>query len=184
MNQEESKKLLMYLKHNFQHSYKDLDEIGMKILIGSWSRFFSDIPYSVMFTVAEQHALENDFPPTVKQLREKALAIMNPIGIMTPETAWEKALKTVRRFGRYNKDKGMESLINYPSVARALRTVGWDRIGDCPDEKLGFLKNEFTGFFSEVNQEAKQEYLMPKEMLNKIQQIQHARLEHKDDDVS
>jgi hypothetical protein len=175
MNKEETARLLIFIKNHFDFFMKDVDEVGRNMMINSWHSFFHDIPVEVMVKVVQNYILFNEKAPTVKQLREEALKIMNPTSTpLSPELAWEKACRVVtRKFGRYNKKDGMEYLRNeLPAIARAVNAVGWDRICDATDENLAFRKREFIEYYSEVSTEEKQEYIMPKNMLAQLRTLQ------------
>jgi hypothetical protein len=173
MNKEETKGLFLLVKGNYPNAYRDIDEVQLKIMINSWHSFFEDIPVVVMVKVVQKHILKSVYPPSIKELREEALKMVSPTKVDAPEVAWEKAITTVRKFGRYNKEKGYESLS--PSIQRAIRAIGWDRIGDCNDENLGFLQNEFMKLYVEIDPATRDEYLLPKGMLQKINQISNQK---------
>lgn len=173
MKKEEIKGLLWLLRDNYPHVYKDLDEVRMKMLVNSWLSFFEDIPAGVMFKVAQMHVLNSDYPPTVKQLREAAIKILNPTSIISPEMAWEQSIKTIRKFGRYQKDDGMATLT--PSMQRTVNAIGWDRMCNCLDADLGYLKLDFIKLYDEVDFDDKQKTIMPSRILEQLQAMNKQR---------
>jgi hypothetical protein len=183
MNKDETARLLIFIKNHFEFFMNGTDEIGQNMMINSWHSFFEDIPVEVMVKVVQKHILTHDKAPTVKQLREEAVKLMNPVGApLSPEMAWEKGRKTVVSFGRYNKDRGMERLREIdPAIARAINAVGWERICDATDETLAFRKREFVDYYSETTEHEKQEFIMPQNILGRIREIQAQQLEAKDE---
>lgn len=173
MNKDETARLLMFIKNHYEYFAWDSDEIGRNMMINSWHSFFEDIPVEVMVKVVQNHILTNDKAPTVKQLREQALKLINPISApLSPEMAWEKGRRTVISFGRYQKDRGMERLREIsPSIARAINAVGWERICDATDENIAFRKKEFFDYYSETTENEKQEYILPQNILARLKDL-------------
>jgi hypothetical protein len=182
MNKDETARLLIFLKANYNSAFKEIDEMTFKMMRDSWHAFFEDIPVEIMVKVVQKHLLMgDDYLPKVKWLRQEALKIMNPSSApLSPELAWEKAFKAVTRtFGRYNKERGMEHLrANFPAIARAINAVGWDRICNASDDDIGFCKRDFVLYYNETNHEEKQEYIMPPNILTRLKEIQQVRLEN------
>lgn len=178
MNKNETAKLLMLIKSHYHFFLKDADEIAENMIINSWNSFFEDIPVEIMVKAVQNHILTSDSPPTVKQLREQALKLINPSSApLSPDMAWEMGRKAVIRFGRYRKDDGMEYLRNESeAIAKAINAVGWERICNSSNEELAFRKNEFASYYNEVSADNKQDYLMPKGMLEKLKQMQIEQL--------
>lgn len=173
----------MLVKSHYLHAFKEVDEATFKMMISSWHSFFEDVPVEVMVKAVQKHILmDGDFPPKVKNLREEVMKIMNPIEApLSPEMAWEKGRKTVVSFGRYNKDRGMERLREIdPAIARAINAVGWERICDATDETLAFRKREFFDYYSETTQTAKEDFIMPQNILGRIRELQAKQIESKD----
>jgi Loader and inhibitor of phage G40P len=180
MNKDETAKLLMFVKANYNFAFKDIDEMTFKMMKDSWHAFFEDIPVEVMVKVVQKHILMgDDYLPKVKWLREEALKIMSPSSApLSPEMAWEKGRKTVISFGRYNKDLGMERLRAVSlAIARAINAVGWERICNATDENIGLCKRDFILYYSETNHDEKQGYIMPTNILNRLKDMQPQKIE-------
>lgn len=180
MNKEETKGLFLLVKGSYPNAYRDIDEVQLKIMVNSWHSFFEDIPVQVMVKVVQKHILNSVYPPSVKELREEALKIVSPTLLVSPEEAWESGMKAIRKFGRYRKDEGMATLSD--STKRVINSIGWERLCNCTDEDLGYLKNDFVKFYSDVEKDNKQVYLMPQGMLAKLQTMANQRqIEQKDE---
>lgn len=170
MDKQEAEKLLTMTKLCFPNAYKEMDELNLKMMASTWQTFFEDIPLSVMWKVIQAHALDNDFPPSIRQMREGALRILNPVSSLTsPEMAWETVIKKVRLLGRYRKDEAFTLLSD--AERRTANALGWDRMCDCSDENLGYLRKEFINLYEDINSEHRKVDLMPQGMLQKLQEM-------------
>lgn len=175
MNKEETVKLLMLVKSHYLRYFDKVDEPTFKMMVDSWHGFFEDIPIEVMVKAVQLHILSgDDYPPKVKTIREQVVKMMNPTNIpLSPEMAWEIAHKTVTRtYGRYRKGEGMEYLRGKNNaIARAVSAVGWERICDASNEDLAFRKNEFIAYYNETSASEKQDFIVPKQIMNRLNQI-------------
>jgi hypothetical protein len=183
MDKKQVAQLLAMLQTHYPLAYKSFDDEMLKIAVESWHYGMHDLDASLVFNVVSKMMAmdESDFPPKMATIRKECLKAMNPTSLIPPETAWETARKTVIKFGRYNKDKGMAAIDN-PSIKRALQGVGWDRIGDASDEDIGYVKSDFIKLYNEVDFVNKEQFLVPKGTLAKLQSMtDHKRLENRND---
>lgn len=162
----------MLVKSNYPNYYKDSDEMGSSMLVNSWHTAFEDIPVEVMIKVFQKHLVTQDYPPTVKKLRESALQIVSPVSQISGEVAWDIAAKTAGRIGRYNKPAGMEELRRKNlTIAKTVEAIGWETICNAPLEG-GFVKRDFLAYYNEVDSPEREQNLIPDSMWKKIQQMQ------------
>jgi hypothetical protein len=155
----------------------------LKAAIESWHLGLRDLDASLVFNVLAKFTMvdETDFPPKLATIRKEVLKLTNPNSLIPAEIAFEIARKTVIKYGRYNKEKGLNSIEN-PSVKRALIGIGWDRIGDASNETIGYVKADFIKLYDDVDRENKEEALLPKGSLKKLQEMaQQKQLEQKNE---
>lgn len=160
------------LNIHYPSVYSHFDDEMIKIGIESWHYGLQDLDAKLVFHVALKFITMNEkgYPPNLATIRKECLKAMQPSQIIPSEVAFEMAKKTVIKYGRYNKEKGLESIAN-PSVKRALLGVGWDRIANASDDEIGYVKNDFVKLYSEVDLENKEQYLVPKGTLAKLQSV-------------
>jgi hypothetical protein len=185
MDKKQVAQLLAMLQTHYPLAYKSFDTDMLKIAVESWHYGMHDLDASLVFNVVSKMMAidESDFPPKMATIRKECLKAMNPTSLIPPETAWETARKTVIKYGRYNKDKGMAAIDN-PSIKRALQGVGWDRIGDASDEDIGFVKSDFIKLYNEVDIANKEQYLVPKGTLAKLETMAAQKhLEHRHNEL-
>jgi hypothetical protein len=168
MNRNESAQLFSLVKGNFPNAYKDIDNVQATIMINSWHRFFHDIPYQVMLLAVEKHCFTNDWPPTVKQLREAALAILKPQAPVTPFEAWEKVRKAIPKFGYMREKEALESFD--ATTRRIVKTIGWLNLCKATDERQDFQRKEFIENYKEFGTTEHDKYILPAGMLKKLQE--------------
>lgn len=175
--------LLALLQNHYPLAYKNIDEVTLSIGLESWHYGLQDLDASLVFNIVSKIVAmdESDFPPKMATIRKECLKAMSPTSIIPSEIAWETARKTVIKYGRYNKDKGMAAIDN-PSIKRTLQGIGWDRIGDASDEDIGYVKSDFVKLYNEVDLENKEQFLVPKGTLAKLQTMSdHKHLENRND---
>lgn len=150
-------------------AFKNFDDKMLNLAVESWHYGLHDLDSSLVFNVVAKITMtdESDYPPKLAVIRKECLKMMNPTSLIPSEVAWEIARKTVIKYGRYNKEKGLNSIEN-PSVKRALLGVGWDRIGDASNDTIGYVKNDFIKLYDDVDSETKERYLLPQGMLSKL----------------
>lgn len=164
------------LNTHFPSVFNKFDDKMLNMAVESWHYGLHDLDASLVFNVTLKIITtdENPFPPKIATIRKECLKAMNPTSIIPAETAFEIARKTVIKYGRYNKEKGLESIEN-ASIKRALKGVGWDRIGNASDESIGYVKNDFIKLYEEVDLKNKEQYLVPSGTLAKLQEIAKKR---------
>jgi hypothetical protein len=159
------------LNTHFPLAFNKFDDKMLKMAVESWYYGLHDLDTGLVFNVTLKIIAteEKDFPPKMATIRKECLKAMNPTTILSPEIAFELARKTVVKYGRYNKEKGLNSIDN-PSVKRALLGVGWDRIGNASDDTIGYVKNDFIKLYEDVDSSNREQYLVPQGTLSKIQE--------------
>ena len=183
MNKNEVVQFLAILNTHYHSAFKNFDERMLKAAIESWHLGLRDLDASLVFNVLAKFTMvdETDFPPKLATIRKEVLKLTNPNSLIPAEIAFEIARKTVIKYGRYNKEKGLNSIEN-PSVKRALIGIGWDRIGDASNETIGYVKADFIKLYDDVDRENKEEALLPKGSLKKLQEMaQQKQIEQKNE---
>jgi hypothetical protein len=85
----------------------------------------------------------------------------------TAQEAWEDVIKAVKRFGSYRMDEAFKTLEE--RTKRAVRVIGWQQI--CASEAIGIERANFIKFYDSYNMDAKDAYIFPKALTDKIGQI-------------
>lgn len=90
-----------------------------KQTIGVWHAMLLDIPADVLSDVAKRHAACNKFPPSIAELREGAVRLVQPELCITSGEAWGMVVDTLR------KGVNRQTLDALPACVRtAVKNVG------------------------------------------------------------
>lgn len=71
MNSNEAFKILTVLKSAYPNSYRGLSEEETLATVTLWTKSMSDIPYKLISRAVEEHILQNTFPPTISEIRDR-----------------------------------------------------------------------------------------------------------------
>lgn len=97
----EIREILMILATNYPYWERDMGEDKMRAAFKLYEHFLSDLPAEVLQAAAYAHIAESRFFPTIAELREQALDIMEP----DEQTALEAWHDPNSRLARRIKDR-------------------------------------------------------------------------------
>lgn len=142
----------------------------MKILSSAYNRDFTEddltIWYSQFKTENEKvmaQAVKNiirtsRYMPSIADILNEIRKIQIPDLTLDYEEEFENVRKAIRKYGSYRTKELMDSL--KPKTAETVRRIGLQRICECEQEKLKFIKNEFQDIFESLQDYEKQESLI------------------------
>jgi loader and inhibitor of G40P protein len=160
-------KTLAILQSCYPNQYKNIDETILSMTAQTWANAFADIPFNVVFNAVQQHILKSQFSPTVAEIRLRCVEMIKPNKPKTAQEAWESVVLAIKKFGYYQQDKAFETLED--RTKRAVRVIGWQNI--CQSESVGIERANFIKFYDSYNVDAQDNYIFPKALTDKIQQI-------------
>jgi hypothetical protein len=130
-----------------------------------WVEMLADLPYPVAETAVYKILSSSPFPPTISDIRKKAL----PDEVDAAE-AWGEVIKAVRYHGIYGEKEAMESLT--PRTRKVVTWMGWREI--CMSEEVGVTRGQFLKMYGQVQERDKQDALLPeglKKLVSGMKQI-------------
>lgn len=171
MDHTETEKLLNIIQRSYQNFFKEFDSEAFEVQAKLWQRSLADCEYRDVAHAFEYWINTEKFPPTLAEFKPIVLKFKNPNSIISPERAWETVNSAVRKFGSYNQEKAFATFSD--PIKRAVRAVGgWHKI--CATE-LGrdwdFLKRNFIDAYNDFGQEAKEQQLLPTQVLHRLQEM-------------
>ena len=174
MTLEETLKLLTTIQATFPtHKENWEDEKQIRLKAKMWQIHFSEFSFEEVFSALCVYASDQKFPPAISDLKHIVAKNRNPEAFRSPEDAWEDVLSAVKKFGYYQQEKAFEGFD--PQTKRLVRTIGWGKICQCTDEKIGFLKNDFSKMWENVKAEEKEANLVPIEVINRMKKFELER---------
>jgi hypothetical protein len=132
-----------------------------------WAQSFSDTTFEIVLNAVQQHIMKSTYPPTIAEIRLAVVEMTNPNKPKTAQEAWEDVILAIKRFGYYQQDKAFETLEE--RTKRAVRVIGWQNI--CQSESIGIERANFVKFYDSYNEDAQDNYIFPKALTDRIQQI-------------
>ena len=79
MNRKEAVQVLAILKASYPNSYKNLSQEDAQGIVGVWSVQFANIPADIVLMALNKAVGENDFPPTIAEVKRKICSIHNEV---------------------------------------------------------------------------------------------------------
>lgn len=182
MNKQEIVKLLLIIKGTYPNHFNRIDdEETSKLTIEMWHSAFKDQDFLTVFKCTQKHILQKTFPPTIAELREEVIKVTNKGAIISPEVAWEKVILGVKKYGYYRQSEAFETFSE--PIRKAVKAIGWQNI--CMSENIGIERSNFFKMFNALDQENREEALLPKEIYHKLQELTHQKeLEQGSNEVS
>lgn len=141
---------------------------SLRPVVGLWNEMLADIPFSVVELAVKKLILESPYPPTIADVRKRAVEIMTP-----PEDqidgveAWGEVMRAIKHYGYYREAEAMESMS--PKAAKVAKYMGWQEI--CHSEQTGVIRGQFLKMYEIVANRERQDRLLPLDMREEIQRL-------------
>jgi len=132
MTRAETAKILAVLAA----SYPKFEVDDLKVQV--WHEMLGDLDYVTANMAVKKLILENIFAPSIAEVRNAAMEILNP-DVMTAAEAWGEVERAVRTYGYYRETEALASLT--PRVAKVVRQISWREI--CLNEEPGVVRGQF-----------------------------------------
>lgn len=142
---------------------------GIKILQSCYSRDFTEDDLKIWYMQFKYEEGEifykainkiirtEKYMPSIAEILNEMKLIEMPELTLDGEIEFENVRKAIRKYGSYRQKELMESL--KPETARAVRQVGLQRICECNQDKLKFIKDEFIDILENNKCHSKEEYI-------------------------
>lgn len=110
-----------------------------------WYEFFKNEDYEVFRTAVKRVIPKKQFIPSIAELKSEIALITNPILQLNADDEWDKALSTIRRYGRYRKDEAMAALSDHNRAI--IKQIGFERI--CNSENIEWERRLYKELFDD-----------------------------------
>lgn len=133
---------------------------GMKILQASYSKNFTEDDLKVwymqfrnenenLFLEAINRIIKKSrYMPSIADILYEIKILENPDLLLNSDEEFDNVRKAIRKYGSYRTKELMESL--NPKTAEVVRRIGLQRICECEQDKIKFIKNEFQEIFENI----------------------------------
>lgn len=123
-----------------------------------WYSQFKNEDFNMMFRAVNNIIKTSRYVPTIADILYEIKKIEMPDLTLSYEDEFENVRKAIRKYGIYKSQELMESL--KPKTAETVRRIGLQRLCECEQDKIKFIKNEFQDIFEHLQDYEKQECLI------------------------
>lgn len=113
-----------------------------------WFRHFKDFDYAVIEKAVDIYISTGKFPPTIAEIREIALKLVNPF--KDAAGAWGEVKKAISYYGFYQAEAAMKSMSDLTKKA-VKQLGGWGEVCMAKDETI--LMNQFNKAYERLKTE-------------------------------
>jgi hypothetical protein len=152
-------------------AYPNMKEIT-EIQINVWHESLKDLEAKPVQIAVQQYILEGTFPPSVAEIRKRAIAITKP-ELPDATTAYGEVQQAIKKFGYYRESEAMETLS--PAARRTAKAMGWREM--CHSEKPDVTRGQFLKMYETVLKREQTAALLPEGMKKEIEQIRDMTLQ-------
>lgn len=130
-----------------------------------WYSLLKDLSYQAVNIAIQKYATTNEFPPTVADLRRIVAEMGTPISDWGE--SWNKVVKALRRYGRYNVKEAMES---FDDITRAC-VERIDFVTLCDSENIMADRAHYKTIYEQVANRKQEELQLPDKLKEQISLI-------------
>jgi len=142
-------------------------------MVELWHELLGDLEFNLAIAAAKKLILESPFPPTIADIRKRAVEIMTPAeDKIDASTAWGEVVHAIRMFGYPRPQEALESMS--PRTRKVVEQMGWQEI--CQATDPGVVRGQFLRMYEAYSAREKQDALLPQKMRDEIKQIANLRL--------
>ena len=141
---------------------KDITEVQINV----WFHSLKDLDIKAVQLAVQQYILEGTFPPSVAEIRKRAMAVLTP-ELPEKTEAWEQVMGAIKKFGYARETEALKSM--EPVVARAAKSMGWREI--CHSQKPDVVRGQFLRMYESISERQNRDNLIPLEMKEETKQL-------------
>ena len=160
MTFEEWKKLVKGLKSVYTSERFLPDREAVQI----WYSLLKDMDYKVLALAAQKYMVTGKFPPTVAELRECAVEVLEPKVKEDYGHGWEQVMKAVSKYGYYNTEEALASMD--PVTRKCVKRLGWKNI--CTSENQIADRANFRQIYEQERQRHREHLQLPESVRRTI----------------
>lgn len=155
---------IMYL----ETVYDKLAVTGDARRLRVWYDALGDMPEDVLMLAVKQTVATSKWAPTIAELRQTALAIVQPVSDWA--AAWDSVQKAIRYHGAWDEAGAMETLD--AQTKTAVRAIGYKNL--CQSENPVADRAHFERIYKQITQTKQQEQALPAALRQAIESRREA----------
>lgn len=168
MNKMETAQVITLLAGNYNNIAEKTKE-QKQLMINTWYECLNDLDYNLVLQAVKKNILQSPFPPTIHDVRKKAIEMVKPTNSRTPIEAWEEAYKMICN-GTYMTQEEFEK--HSPEVKRFFgSTTQLKAYATNVNFNMDVVRSNFLKQYEQITERQKQQKLIPEQMQEIIGQI-------------
>lgn len=165
MNKVETVQVITLLAGNYDSIAKK-DSTQKQLMINTWQECLGDLDYQLVLQAVKKTIIESPYPPTIHEIRENAVEIVNPTTQRTGIEAWEEAYKMICN-GSYMTQEEFDS--HSPEVKKFFGSKEQLKAyATNTDFNMDVVRSNFLKQYDVLLNREKQQKLLPEKMQNMI----------------
>ena len=160
MTFEEWKKLVKGLKSVYTSERFLPDREAVQI----WYSMLKDMDYKVLSIAAQKYMVTGKFPPTVAELRECAVEVLEPKVKEDYSHGWEQVMKAVSKYGYCGAEEALASMD--PVTRKCVKRLGWKNI--CTSENQIADRANFRQIYEQEKRRHREHLQLPEAVRESI----------------
>lgn len=135
-----------------------------------WYDFFKDEDFNNFRNAVKRIIPKKQFMPSIAELKSEITLLKNPVLQIDTDEAWDKAITTIRRYGRYRQDEAMAAMPD-EHTRDVIRQIGFERI--CNSQNIEWERKLFKELFGNKKDNYEEALLLsePQMTLSEIARI-------------
>lgn len=139
-------------------AYPNMKEIT-EVQIDVWYHSLKDMEAKAVQIAVQQYILEGTFPPSVAEIRQRAINITQP-ELPEKTEAWNEVQEAIKRYGYAREKEAMESMSEV--TRKTAKSMGWREI--CHSQKPDVVRGQFLRMYDSMAEREKTDRIMPLEL--------------------
>ena len=145
MNKETITKGLALLKYTYPNTFKDYSKEDTNMMIIVWADAFSDNNPKEFEMAIKRLMKKSKYCPSIAEIKQEIALLNNPVLQLNADEAWDKAIKSIRKHGRYRQLEALEDMPD-EHTREVIRQIGIERI--CNTDNIEWERKLFKELFT------------------------------------
>lgn len=94
MNKQETVQIITLLAGNYE-SIANKSEMQQKMMLNTWYECLRDLDYNLVLQAVKKTIINSKYPPTINEIRQNAIEMINPTTTISAIEAWNEAYKMI-----------------------------------------------------------------------------------------
>jgi hypothetical protein len=137
-----------------------------------WATMLGDIDLNILTVAVQKHTATNKWPPSIAEIRESALSVVQP-ETTTAAEAWGEVMKAMQNYGTYGVEEAKESMS--PLTRKTVEAIGFRTICLAEEKEMGVVRGQFLKMYELMANREKQDALIPDRMKQQIKEIAESK---------